>query len=289
MIKYKIFNKNIINPKGIIQIIHGMSEHSLRYLDLVNFFNQENFIVILSDHRFHGQKSFDNNCLGKFNTSFKTLVQDQVDITNELFEIFPKIPIFILGHSMGSFIAQEHLKLTSLSQGYILIGSCASRKFIHSLGGYFFKILSLFTKKPKDIFGKILFWDCNLKIKKRNSHFQWLSLNQENVKLYERDPLCGFSYNSKFYYEFLFFLKNLFNKNSFFNAEKSMPIYLLSGKEDPIGLYGKGVVTLFNFYKNMGFKNISIKLYPKLRHEILQENIKNDIYLDILNWIKINR
>ncbi|WP_297407649.1 alpha/beta hydrolase [uncultured Cetobacterium sp.] len=289
MIKYKIFNKNIINPEGIIQVMHGMGEHSLRYLDLVDFFNKKNIVVVLSDHKFHGQLALNNNSLGNFTTSFKTLIQDQVNITNELFETFPKTPIFILAHSMGSFIAQEHLKLTSFPQGYIIIGSCASRKFIHSLGGYFFKALSLFIKKPKDIFGKMLFWDCNLKIKKGNSHFQWLSLNQENVKLYENDPLCGFAYNSKFYYEFLFFLKNLFDKNSFLNVKKNIPIYLLSGKEDPIGLYGKGVITLFDFYKSMGFKNISIKLYPKLRHEILQEDIKKDIYLDILNWIEINK
>lgn len=274
--KFYFYNNNLINPKGVIQIIHGMSEHSKRYLALAQFFHENSYLVALSDHRSHGEEAIKNNSLGILNCTFKDLVQDQLDITKEIYNLYPNLPIYILGHSMGSFIAQGHMKLNNISGNYILSGSCGDRSPLYFLGASFFKTLSFFSRTPKKLYNSILFFNFN---------YNWLSKNKINITQYEKDPLCGFSYNSKFYYEFLYFLSNLFKEKDFTNVNRSIPICILSGKEDPIGLYGKGVKKLFNFYSAMKFDCVTIKLFPQLKHEVLQESEEYFVKEFLLDWI----
>ena len=287
MIKIQIIYNNNAPAIGIIQIIHGMSEHSKRYLKFTEFLNKNNYIVVLSDHRGHGEKARENDSLGFFTGSFDTLVFDQINISREIKSLHPTLPIFILGHSMGSFIAQKHMKVYSKKTfNYIFMGSCFERKGITFLGKIIFKSISLLTKNPKKIFNDIIFLGANSKIKdsEKNSS-SWLSRDKKTVDTFLKDPCCGFSYTPKFYYNFLNFLSTLYEKNSFNFVNKKTPILIISGESDPIGLYGRGVKSLFNFYKSLGFKNLSLKLYKDSRHEILNEINKDEVYNDILNWI----
>ncbi|MGL6064155.1 MAG: alpha/beta fold hydrolase [Fusobacteriaceae bacterium] len=279
---------SINSPKGIVQIIHGMSEHHERYLEFAKFLNNNGYIVLLSDHKSHGKLAYENNQLGLFYDSFGILVEEQIKISKNIKAIYPKLPLFILGHSMGSFIAQEHMKYFSLSvAGYIIMGSCGENKFITNLGKKLFKIIKKFTDKPQNIFNDIFFIGCNSKIKDKNK-FSWLSRDKNIVEKYIEDPLSGFSYNPNFYYEFLSFLSKLYIKSSFYNTNKTIGIFILSGEDDPIGMYGEGVKKLYFFYKNLGFSNLRLKLYGEFRHEILNELGKEEVYFDILEWLNKN-
>lgn len=287
MKNYTVY-KNVTNPKGIIQIIHGMSEHSKRYLKLVNFFNKNSYIVVLSDHPNHGLQALKNKNLGIVDYKFQIFVSNQLDITKAINKEYPNLPIFILGHSMGSFIAQSHLKFNEIPSSYILSGSCKNKKILYLSGASLFKVISIFSKKPKSIYNKVLFFSCNSKEKPNSSPFSWLSLNSNNVLSYEKDPLCGFSYNSNFYYEFLSFLGNLFIKKDFKSIDKNIPILILSGDGDPIGLYGKGTNELYSFYKELNFKKVTYKLFTNLKHELFQEDDLYKVKEYTLNWINFN-
>ncbi|WP_432205198.1 alpha/beta fold hydrolase (plasmid) [Cetobacterium somerae] len=264
-----------------------MSEYSNRYLEFTNFLNKNRYVVVLSDHRGHGEKALLNGTLGNFTGSFDTLVFDQVNISKEIKELFPNLPIFILGHSMGSFIAQKHMKVYSKEKfSYIFMGSCYERKLMTLIGKVLFKSISLLTSNPKKIFNDILFLGTNSRIKEEGKNSSsWLSRDPEVVKDFLQDPHCGFSYTPKFYYNFLDFLSKLYKKDSFNFVNKKTPILIISGEEDPIGLYGIGVKSLYNFYKTLEFKNISIILYKDCRHEILNELNKKNVYKDILKWL----
>lgn len=264
-----------------------MSEYSDRYLEFAVFLNINRYIVVLSDHRGHGQEALENKTLGMFSDSFDILVFDQVNISKAIKEQFPKLPIFILGHSMGSFIAQKHMKVYSKEQfNYIFMGSCYERKLMTFIGKALFKSISLLTDNPKKIFNKIIFLGANSKINDKNKNSSsWLSRDPKVVENFLKDPHCGFSYTPKFYYNFLDFLSKLYEENSFNFVNRNTPILIISGESDPIGLYGVGVKSLYHFYFNLGFKNISLKLYKNCRHEILNELNKHDVYKDILFWL----
>jgi len=287
VVKIQIIYKNEAYAVGVVQIIHGMSEHSGRYLDFAEFLNKNRYIVILSDHRGHGIKASNANALGSFTGSFETLVFDQVNISQEIKKLYPDLPVFILGHSMGSFIAQKHMKVYSEENfSYIFMGSCFERKAITLLGKIIFKFISLLTKNPKKIFNNLIFLGVNSKISDSNKNSSsWLSRDKKEVQKFLNDPYCGFSYAPKFYYNFLDFLSNLYDKDSFGFVNKNTPIFIVSGERDPIGLYGKGVKALFNFYISLGFKKVSFKLYSECRHELLNELNKGEVYQDILKWI----
>lgn len=265
-----------------------MSEYSKRYMDFADFLNRNRYIVVLSDHRGHGEDALKNGTLGAFSGSFDILVFDQVNISKKLKEQFPNLPIYILGHSMGSFIAQKHMKVYSKEKfSYIFMGSCYERKFMTFIGKILFKSISFFTNNPKKIFNNIIFLGTNSRVKEKGKNSSsWLSRNPEVVKEFLNNPHCGFSYTSKFYYNFLDFLSKLYNKPSFNFIDRETPILIISGEDDPIGLYGIGVKSLYNFYLNLGFKLLSLKLYKNCRHEILNELNKSQVYEDILLWIQ---
>lgn len=265
-----------------------MSEHSKRYINFANFLNENRYIVVLSDHRGHGEEAFKNGTLGIFSSSFDILVFDQVNISKNIKEQFPGLPFYILGHSMGSFIAQKHMKVYSKEKfNYIFMGSCYERKFMTFIGKALFKSISFLTNNPKKIFNDIIFLGTNSKINDKNKNSSsWLSRDSKVVKKFLDDPLCGFSYTPKFYYNFLDFLSKLYNKSSFNFVNRDTPILIISGADDPIGLYGLGVKSLYDFYLNLGFKKISFKLYKYCRHEILNEINKQQVYEDILLWMK---
>lgn len=270
-------------PVGALQIIHGMGEHSLRYLDFTNFLVENGFIVILSDHLGHGKKALEKNKLGIINESFQILVDNQIKISENFLKNHPEINLFILGHSMGSFIAQGHMKaLGNTIKGYILMGGCGKRKLLPFLGKVFFKLLSFFTNKPLGISNRIFFSECE----SRNTPFNWLTTDQKELQKYLDDPLCGFSYNPYFYFSFLDFITKLYNAKDFKNINKNLKILIVSGEKDPVGIFGKGVKSLYKFYLQNNFKNINFKLFFGMKHEILNEKNKEKVYNFLINWLK---
>lgn len=271
--------------KGIVQIIHGMAEYSERYIEFTNFLKSKGYIVVLSDHYAHGKKAYNENRLGIFEKNFDILVLDQLEISKNMRKLYPKINITILGHSMGSFIAQEHMRsFKDENIRYIFMGSCYQRRIITLIGKSLFRVFFKFKNIPKSIYNLILFLGVNYRIKDK-SKFSWLSRDKEVVRKFEEDSCCGFVYSTNFYYMFLDFLFKLNKKGNFSKVDKGKEILIISGKEDPIGEYGKGVKKLYKYYLDEGFKSIQIKLYDGARHEVLNEINKLEVYKDILKWL----
>ncbi len=279
---------DVTEPKGVIQIIHGMGEHSNRYKDTAKWFNENGYIVYADDHRGHGYSVGDLNDLGYIEGGFEILVEDEKYITDFISRAHPDLPIYILGHSMGSFIAQGHMgEVSNFVGGYILSGSCGKRGAETFLGW----ILSRFIKRSfnnskSHFIKKLMFLGYNRKIVEKNTPLDWLTRRGEIVKEYMDDPLCGFVYSSGFYSSFLKYLKELYRKETFESTKKSIPIFIISGGADPVGLYGSGVRKLLKFYKKNQFNSVKLKLYTGARHEVLNEINGIEVLEDIKNWIE---
>lgn len=271
---------NFDTAKAIIQLVHGMHEYSARYYNFAEYCMSKNFLIVLSDHKGHGEKALKNGTLGKLEEDFSCLVKQQIEITKNLKTKFPNIPIFILGHSLGSFIAQEHMKTSSsLVKGYLLLGSRGKRRLETFIGKYVMKGISKIFKNSYNFCNFLLFKQMN---------YNWLTKDKQIIENYINDPLCNFNYSPKFYFYLLDFIDKLYRKNDFININKNLPLFIISGKKDPIGVYGVSVKKLFYFYKNLGFSNIYFKLYENDRHELLNEIDRKNIYFDICHWINLN-
>ncbi len=277
--------------KAVVQIIHGMGEHAGRYDRLATFLAEQGYYVVASDHRGHGKSVRSTDELGKI-SSFKPLVDDEIEITQTIKAEFADLPYFILGHSMGSFIAQAHMQQASnLVSGYILSGSCGSRVLMSKVGAFVGDIVSLVNrKKPSKLMKKLIFMGNNDKLssdEKKDNKTHWLTKKDEEVDLYDEDPFSGFAYIAPFYRDFLKFLSTLYDVKKFDAVSRRLPLYIFSGAEDPIGLYGKGTKKLYDFYdKTLGFSQLDYHLYENGRHEMINEKDYLAVQNDILAWLE---
>lgn len=280
---------NVSEPKGVIHIFHGMAEHAGRYKRLAEYLNTKGFIVYANDHRGHGKTTGTIEELGYIGEDgFNRIVEDQHIIKEVIKEKYPELPIFVLGHSFGSFIAQEYItRYGGEIQGVILSGSALMKGIDVTLGKFIATIeKSIFgDKKKSNLMDRLSFGSYNKKIKDSKSQFEWLSTDLEEVKKYDDDPFCGTVFTTGFFYNFFKGLSKLYKKDRLDKIPKKIPIFILAGDEDPVGRYGKSVRKLHDLYIDTGIEDVTMKLYKGGRHEMINELNREDVYEDILGWI----
>jgi alpha-beta hydrolase superfamily lysophospholipase len=245
----------VINPKGVIQIFHGMAEHAARYKDFANFLNNNGFIVYANDHRGHGQTVSTEDDLGYIGKDgFNIIVEDEYQIKKFIKQKYSKLPIIVLGHSFGSFIAQEYIiKYGNEINGVILSGSAArigadvfAGRILSSIGKHI-----LGEKKKARIINYFAFRGYNKGIKNPSSKNQWLSTDEDEVKRYDEDPFCGYVCTTGFYYYFFKGITKLYKTERLSKIPQKLPIFIISGAKDPVGNYGIWVKRLHDIYKNI--------------------------------------
>ncbi|MCS5420579.1 MULTISPECIES: alpha/beta fold hydrolase [Psychrilyobacter] len=266
--------------KGTVFIIHGMGEYSKRYEGTAGYLNDNGYRVAMIDHAGHGNNIKRLDELGLVKDEFKSSLEEIVD---SIEKIRDDRPLFILGHSMGSFMAQILLERGVGSDGFILSGSTRPSKVSIKFGYFLSGFLLIFRNKRDLILNKLLFGRNNLKFT-GDKKFRWLSRDEKMVEEYEADPLCGFiPYTS--YFKGLFYLLReslkIGNKRNYIKT----PVYIFSGSDDPVGVYGSGVEKLYEFYKKIGYRDITLKLYTKGRHEMLNEVNRREVCDDLLTWL----
>lgn len=278
---------DVKNPKGVVQISHGMAEHARRYDNFATFLNRNGYIVYADDHRAHGLTSTKQSTKGvkgyhKGNI-YEDTVKDEIAITAYLKEKY-NLPVIYLGHSYGSMLGQRYIELPNESVGAILCGSANMKGGLLSVGASIanMQYALLGGEKPGVMLDKLSFGSYNAKFKKDKTDFAWLSRDKEQVKKYIFDEQCGYVMSIAFYKFFFQGLKNSYKSANLAGIDKNKPIALFSGALDPVGGQGKLVRKLYDMYKKLGVKDVSIKLYDDARHEILNETNNAEVYADFL-------
>lgn len=274
------------NPKGIVQIVHGMAEHAGRYKEFAEYLNQCGYIVIADDHRGHGNTDPGSlgYCMGDM---FTDTVRDEAAITDYYKKKYPGLKYFIFGFSYGSFLTQSYIsKYGDKIDGAVIGGSSHKKDFEVYLGSVAAHLKS--DRKPAVLIEKLSFGAYAKKFGDR----QWLSVDAENNAAYAADPLSGFTCSGRFYRDFFKGLRSLYTKEYIAGLRKDLPVLLVSGEDDPVGNMGRGVRKLHMFYtEKAGMENVSIMLFENSRHEFLNEKQgrkkKWSTVLDFLNKIKI--
>lgn len=276
-------------PQAVLQICHGMGEHSARYADFAGYLCGLGFAVCCHDHRGHGQTVAAEEPRGYFGKrdGWGLLVNDALALGEILQQRFPGLPLLLFGHSMGSFIASA--MAARKGEGYAAFVFCGTGGPNPALpmGRAVAALACLFGKgaKPNYFIQKLAFGSYNKKIDEAGSGSAWLSTDEAVVATYRADPLCGFCFTSRGFGDLFAGIAEVRNKRWAAKVPRR-PILLVAGAEDPVGNYGKGVRWVYEQLLAAGNEAVWMKLYPGMRHEILNETGKQAVYADIGEWLK---
>lgn len=268
------------DPEGIIHISHGMAEHIGRYKWLIKNLNNDGFHVISIDQRGHG-KRINTNHKGYFADSngWKHVINDQRKLVEQTKKKYPHLKQYMIAHSMGSWIALGSIQEGMKIDGLILSGSSKLPDKLLRIQKTLIKIILFFSSKKKEgkFLDALILGKYNKFFKPNRTAKDWISSDDSNVDEYIADPLCGYIVTNGLWQDLANGMSNVFQQEGYKDADKSMPIFIISGSDDPVGENGNGVKRLHNYLKNI-FTNVSISIIPNARHEVFSEIDKDKNY-----------
>lgn len=282
--------ENPKSPKLVLQIVHGMEEYAARYDEFARALNELDICVIANDHLGHGESISEQTPLGYFCKDDPTtvVVRDIHRLKKMVQEKMPEVPFFILGHSMGSFLARNYIARYGTGiKGAVIMGTGSQPGAVLGFGRFLTGFIALFKgwKHKSKMVAKIATGSYLKRIPEAGSVYDWLSVRKENVEKYEKDPLCGFGFTLNGYHSLFGFIKDCQAKKTVEKVPKKLPLLFVAGKEDPVGAYSVGVEKALQTYKKAGIENIESIIYENDRHEILNEDDRGKVTKDIADWL----
>ncbi len=276
--------------KAVVVMHHGMAEHSDRYLDFFEYLTSQGYAVYMHDMANHGKSNQNAEETGYFGDKdgYVGLIKDFKIMFDNAKSDYPDKKIVICGHSMGSFIARC-LTARYPDAGFsaaIYIGTGGSNPAA-SIGDILSRAVckTKGTKYKSKMLDSLTFGSYNNKFEKRTT-FDWLSTNTESNDKYIKDDMCGFLFSAAGMNDLIKLNIESNSKQWYENVPSSLPILLISGEMDPVSSYGKGIKEIYDKLNESGHTDVTMKLYTGLRHEILNEPSKMDVYNDFSNFIK---
>lgn len=273
--------------KATVLVLHGMQEHSGRYADFARYLAENGYAVLTYDHAGHGKTASLHAHHGYFHATkgAKRVVDDAEKMQDLLEHNFPDAPHFVLGHSMGSFIArcllqQAHHRF----DGAIIVGT-GGKQAIAPIAKSVFSFLNMLAPKKRSKKLNDFFNDLNNKrFKDDTAKTRWLSVNKTNQQAFMEDELCGIPFTNNGFHTLLTLNVRSTRRDWAKHISNQLPFLFVSGGEDPIGDFGKGVTQTVKNMETDGFST-QLNLYPGMRHEILNEDLKQQVFNDIRSWM----
>ena len=281
--------KNGEPSKGVIHILHGMAEHSFRYQRFAKNLVASGYAVVAHDHRGHGETGKKSGIKGFWGnvSGWDAVIDDVFQVNSWISKQFPKQKICLFGHSMGSFIAQGYaLKYPNSISGVILSGSNydipAKLKIARLIA--LFETYRQGKQKYSPVIHFLSFSKFNRQFTPTRTNYDWLSRDEKEVDRYIDDNECGFRCSNQLWVDLLGGMASIFSQDFPASLEK-VPFYILAGEEDPVG--GQlGNEKLKEFLAHKGVEEIKIKVFPRARHEILNETNRKEVELAIISWLQ---
>lgn len=277
-------------PRAVLQLSHGVAEYILRYEPLAEYLTARGFAVGGHDHLGHGGSVAPGAARLYFGPrgSWNWVVDDIYTRYGLLKKQFPDVPLFLLGHSMGSFLARTYLiRYPGTVDGCILMGTGQMPAAVVA-GGRAVAALErrrVGVDQTSPVVDQLAFGAYNRRFAPNRTAFDWLSLNEDNVDRYIADPLCGGNASIGLFREMLWGLRFIATPANLKKMNVNTPILFVSGAMDPVGDCGRGVQRAYRSFLRAGSRDVSIRLYPELRHEILNETCREEIFQDLYLWL----
>ncbi|MDR2629869.1 MAG: lysophospholipase [Spirochaetaceae bacterium] len=284
-------------PRGVVHIVHGMAEHSLRYGELAGRLCGGGFEVWAADMRGHGKTadpgvngSGTGGLLGHCadRDGFSLVVSDIEELNRHIAETYPELPLFLLGHSWGSFITQAYIEsYRRILGGCILSGTRGPDGLKVAISVPVMKTIAFFRGvRNRSLLARALADGAfNKSFRPNRTNFDWLSRDEKIVDAFAADPLCGKLCSVGFYRDLAGALSRIHKPKAMDGIPRDLPIYVFSGSADPVGDMGSSPTALVNAYRSMGVKDLEFVLYPDARHEPLNETNREEVMENLLAWL----
>ncbi len=277
-------------PKAFVQILHGMAEHSDRYARFAKLLNKNGYAVFAGDHRGHGG-SIEDDLKGYFTSSdgWNRIAADASELAAFITSEYAVSTTFLFGHSMGSFLARTVMvNNPQFYSGVVIMGTASSQGIVGKVGKLVAKrqISRKGAKEKGFLMNKLSFGSYNKGFGTVRTSYDWLSRDDREVDKYIEDELCGFVCTNGFYYDLLTGIEMANDRKRSKTLPSDLPLLIVSGSSDPVGAKGKGVKKVYELYRKAGIKDLTLKLYPEARHELLNEINREEVEQDILKWFE---
>lgn len=276
--------------RGVVQIAHGVSEYIERYDEFMRCLSAHGFVAAGNDHLGHGRSIKDETELGYFGAEngWSMVVGDIHRLHTRLKEDYPETPVFLFGHSMGSFLSRTYAILNGGDLDGLIVcgtGNQAAPLVMAGKAAAALEIRLHGVRHRSQKLNNLIFGAYNVKFSENRTPNDWLCRDEAIVDAYTGDPLCGGVPTVGLIYEMMRGIAFVSKPKNVERVPKDLPVFLISGADDPVGEQGKGVIKAYRLYLDAGVEDVSLKLYPGARHEILNEVNKEEVYDDVLEWL----
>ena len=276
-------------PRGVVQIVHGVSEHIARYDETAAFLSARGFLVCGEDHLGHGRTAQGGEYGYFAEHDGWTLVTADVRKLRQLQgEKYPGVPYFLLGHSMGSFLTRTYLcRYPGTVDGAILSGTGQEPAPLVALGKLLARLICLTRggHRVSPLVNALSLGAYNRKFKPNRTPADWISRDEQAVDRYLADPLCTFQPTAAMFRDMMGGLQYIASPRALGQMDPATPVYLFSGGQDPVGGMGRGVQKVYGYFEKRGVADLTMKLYPGGRHEMFNETNRQEVFQDLLDWL----
>ncbi len=276
------------NAKGVVQIVHGMCEYKERYEGFIDYLTQNGYIVFAHDHRGHGGSVTANENLGYFgDKKGEAIVDDAALVTDEIRRLYPGLSVTLFGHSMGSLVVRAYIQKYEEKIDKLIVCGSPSKNSLAGFGLMLNGVISAF--RGKKYRSRLM---ANASTGGGDDKFPgegknaWLTRDKTVVEKYNADEKCNFVFSCNGFSNLLHLVKNAYKKKKYPAKHSDMPIFFMAGADDPVIGSEKKWLAAQQFLRDVGYKNVTGKSYPKMRHEILNELGKEEVYADALAFIE---
>lgn len=276
------------NAKGVVQIVHGMCEYKERYEGFIDYLTQNGYIVFAHDHRGHGGSVTANENLGYFgDKKGEAIVDDAALVTDEIRRLYPGLSVTLFGHSMGSLVVRAYIQKYEEKIDKLIVCGSPSKNSLAGFGLMLNGVISAF--RGKKYRSRLM---ANASTGGGDDKFPgegknaWLTRDKTVVEKYNADEKCNFVFSCNGFSNLLHLVKNAYKKKKYSAKHSDLPIFFMAGADDPVIGSEKKWLAAQQFLRDVGYKNVTGKSYPKMRHEILNELGKEEVYADALAFIE---
>lgn len=269
--RIQVYHWRAENPRGVVQVTHGMGEHALRYAELAQDLNAHGWAVVAQDHRGHGASAYAPEVLGVLGPEgWRALVEDIATVLEFSAHSAPEVPVVLFGHSMGSFAVQQFLPAHSAEIDAVVLTGTAALDLLEPA-------LDLDAELDLAMF--------NAPFTPARTDFDWLSRDPERVDAYIADPLTGFGLDIPGTKGLFAGARRLADPASLAAVSSNLPVLVAVGESDPVNAGLALVQPLIDRYTAAGLKDLTFTAYPGARHELTNEINRAEFTADLVSWL----